>query len=716
MGVVGRLDQYASMLATEFDETTANNPSITGLGTYYSSGFDENTSITTLVQTGENLFERSEEIDNTYWNKSNLSGTITANQTTAPDGNLTADLYQEDATTTGRYVSKGMSVTSGTIYTVSIWAKQAPGSTRYLGLILPSVGFGVNVIVSFTLSGVGSRNISVSGTATSAEIQAYPDGWYRCYLASQATATASGGIQIRLSNSSTSGNASYAGDGTSGIYLWGAQFERSSAPTDYIPTTTTSLTRSLPSPILSLSANVFPPYDLVYDEFSGTLFGAGQGRYMRQNTDKSVIVYNEIDEIGLTPSYVISPSTTSVNEGSSVIFSVTATNVENGTTLYYDITGSVGIASTDFTNSSLSGSLSVSGTFDLGYGSTTLTLLNDTFTEGTETFKMNVRTGSISGTIVGISPIITILDTSLDPELFAFTSFTFTNGTATGSSGPTSFASDSTYTTSTWYSSYFSVASGIQSWTVPANGTYRINAVGASGGENNGGTFFPGRPGQGATIQGDFVLTKGTVLNLVVGQKGVYGSNGSGGGGGSFVYTGSIGGAGLLIAAGGGGGWGHGTASYPNGAYGGGGSSTTSTVSGIANPSPPDAGSKGTGEGGFGGSVGNASGSGGGGAGWLSSGNNSAAGTGAGGTRFVGATTNGVGGFGGGGSSGGNGQGGGGGGGYSGGGGATGWNTISWGAGAGAGSYNSGTNQTNTAGTTGQSSGWTHGSIIITKL
>ncbi|NDG29433.1 hypothetical protein EB118_04955 [bacterium] len=47
----------------------------------------------------------------------------------------------------------------------------------------------------------------------------------------------------------------------------------------------------------ALDANIFPPYDLVYDEFGGTLFGAGQGRYMRQNTDKSVIVYNEIDEI-----------------------------------------------------------------------------------------------------------------------------------------------------------------------------------------------------------------------------------------------------------------------------------------------------------------------------------------------------------------------------------------------------------------------------------
>jgi len=47
----------------------------------------------------------------------------------------------------------------------------------------------------------------------------------------------------------------------------------------------------------TLAANVFAPYDPVYDEFGETLFGAGQGRYMRQNTDKSVIVYNEIDEV-----------------------------------------------------------------------------------------------------------------------------------------------------------------------------------------------------------------------------------------------------------------------------------------------------------------------------------------------------------------------------------------------------------------------------------
>ena len=47
----------------------------------------------------------------------------------------------------------------------------------------------------------------------------------------------------------------------------------------------------------TITANVFAPYDPVYDEFAGVLYGPGQGTFMRHNTDKSVIVYNEIDEI-----------------------------------------------------------------------------------------------------------------------------------------------------------------------------------------------------------------------------------------------------------------------------------------------------------------------------------------------------------------------------------------------------------------------------------
>ena len=87
----------------------------------------------------------------------------------------------------------------------------------------------------------------------------------------------------------------------------------------------------------TLQANVFAPYDPIYDEFGGVLFGPGQGTFMRQITDKSVIVYNEIDEIGLSTSYNITPQSLSINEGDTVTFIINANNVPDGTQIYYEI-------------------------------------------------------------------------------------------------------------------------------------------------------------------------------------------------------------------------------------------------------------------------------------------------------------------------------------------------------------------------------------------
>ena len=116
----------------------------------------------------------------------------------------------------------------------------------------------------------------------------------------------------------------------------------------------------------------------------------------------------------------------------------------------------------------------------------------------------------------------------------------------------------------------------IQTFTVPRTTLYQIKAWGARGGTHSynygyrPGTYYGGR---GASIEGKFRLNKGTVLNIVVGQRGgnsvevkggrstsltaaqlglsVKNNAGTGGGGGSFVYNTSNT---LLLAAGGGGG------------------------------------------------------------------------------------------------------------------------------------------------------------------
>ena len=139
----------------------------------------------------------------------------------------------------------------------------------------------------------------------------------------------------------------------------------------------------------------------------------------------------------------------------------------------------------------------------------------------------------------------------------------------------------------------------IQTFMVPHTGVYLIKAWGARGGTHSTNYgFYPGtyHGGRGARMQGTFTLNKGTVLNIVVGQRGgdsvevqggqstnltaaqlgksVEDNAGTGGGGGSFVYTTSNV---LLLAAGGGGG----ASSGYNGVDGQAGTSGTSSVGSV---------------------------------------------------------------------------------------------------------------------------------------
>jgi hypothetical protein len=135
--------------------------------------------------------------------------------------------------------------------------------------------------------------------------------------------------------------------------------------------------------------------------------------------------------------------------------------------------------------------------------------------------------------------------------LYAFTTHTFSTCGATGMTGPSLPSCVSAYGTS-WASNpaWFSmVAQGIQRWTVPESGTYRVRACGAGGG---GSGQSPNYPGRGACVQGDVALTQGDVLQILVGQRG--GSSAvytGGGGGGSFVVSASN--TPLVIGGGGGG-------------------------------------------------------------------------------------------------------------------------------------------------------------------
>ena len=103
----------------------------------------------------------------------------------------------------------------------------------------------------------------------------------------------------------------------------------------------------------------------------------------------------------------------------------------------------------------------------------------------------------------------------------------------------------------------FNYTGALQNWTVPAGVTQvTIQAKGAQGGTVTTGGY-PG--GLGADMTGDFAVTPGQILNIVVGGMGNPETYSSGGGGASGVGIG----ASTLIVAGGGGGINLGDQDYP---------------------------------------------------------------------------------------------------------------------------------------------------------
>ena len=139
--------------------------------------------------------------------------------------------------------------------------------------------------------------------------------------------------------------------------------------------------------------------------------------------------------------------------------------------------------------------------------------------------------------VVGVSEAINIGDVLV-----------FDNCGATGRYGPSQSECDSAYSGTNLANDVSIIGSGIQEWTVPTTGTYRITAYGAQGGDSSGGL--------GAILQGDFLLNEGELLEILVGQQGGnYNPDSTGGGGGTFVAnSGASTINDLLIAAGGGGG------------------------------------------------------------------------------------------------------------------------------------------------------------------
>jgi len=228
-----------------------------------------------LRTTGNNLFPRSQTF-NPYWSSGGANVTVTDNAVTAPDSTTTAAIILPTVTNgLHRLLNPSGTLTaySGVTYTASIYAKA--NGYRYL-FVNSASALGASSVFDLQAGTVSTT----SGTAT---ITSAGNSWYRCTVTGNATSNAAPSVYLQINNTYATGDQSFAGDGTSSIYLWGAQLEIGSTATTYVATTT-SATWNIPS--LSFGSSSASQLGLQSD---GSLYvsPAGTGALQAQKTDST---------------------------------------------------------------------------------------------------------------------------------------------------------------------------------------------------------------------------------------------------------------------------------------------------------------------------------------------------------------------------------------------------------------------------------------------
>lgn len=215
-----------------------------------------------IEETRANLLTYSNQFEDPSWTLINLS--VTNNAALSPDGTQNADKLISN-TGAGYIIFKNAAVTAGTTYTVSVYLKAG------------EVGFAFIVLANsaFTTAGI-SVNLSTgavstaTGTPLNAQSTNAGNGWWRVSFSLAAGVTTNGSVNIYLSNDGIWANRAGAITLNNGLYVYGAQIEAGSFATSYIPTTTTSLTRSRDT--VSMTGTNFSSW---YNASEGAIFAQG---------------------------------------------------------------------------------------------------------------------------------------------------------------------------------------------------------------------------------------------------------------------------------------------------------------------------------------------------------------------------------------------------------------------------------------------------------
>ena len=271
-------------------------------GTYGINGFY--LPFNDVNNTSANILTYSEDFTNAAWGKEQVA--VTANASSAPDGSTTADKIIASTVNTPHYFYQTQTASNVT-QVFSVYAKAAEYSILGVGysnfvndgrIVIFNIATGT--VVAIPADGPDFTNISAGAYDVG-------NGWYRLWVKfTKGTFNTQANAQIQLYDNSF--NGTFAGNGTDGVFLWGAQVQTNTLPGYYRATGATALTTAVNNIGADQSNgasswNFFTPTNIsltagsTYDAFRDVPSGSGQLAGTQPNSNYPT--FNPLDGLNL---------------------------------------------------------------------------------------------------------------------------------------------------------------------------------------------------------------------------------------------------------------------------------------------------------------------------------------------------------------------------------------------------------------------------------
>jgi hypothetical protein len=242
-----------------------------------------------------NSITYSEDLTHSSWGKS-LVSVLNGLPVAVAGLSNTCDKILENNTSGIHRVSKMIDVVAGNSYTFSGYFKAAERTVVALNANSAFNARGSVDLVS------GAAVVNAGGVSS----EYIGDGWYRVICTGVATTTQSIDIFMQVNKLNTGTDESYQGDGTSGIYIWGAQLTASAKPLPYVKTLDVAVTKTFAETLRT-------EYDPVTGENLGALIEGASTNTMTYSEEISAwYPYNggALQTLNITDNYGLAPDNT----------------------------------------------------------------------------------------------------------------------------------------------------------------------------------------------------------------------------------------------------------------------------------------------------------------------------------------------------------------------------------------------------------------------